>query len=246
MKRLLFVFLIVLVIGVVGAYAFFEFSVPNIVFTGDEEILSTAGNELAVRRLYTADVNLEEALVSYEEEGIADTGFTEDEYITALQQAGTPEFSPAFYFNVVRPDPTLDVYNFAALVRQEMAEEQVDSDFKIENLTLDVVAEGFMMSEVDFTYPDSNLTGAFSILSEDGTILNAKLENTPSVSMKLIGEQGMLTLNCKYDVVTNNIFPRVALEDQLLMIYINVSYQNGALNIEYIREPYSSLADMEY
>ncbi|MCL2087234.1 MAG: hypothetical protein FWH05_06545 [Oscillospiraceae bacterium] len=245
MKRLFFVLGIVIVIGVVGAYAFLEFTVPNIVYVNDTETLGSGGNDIIIRRLYTAEIDVEGALAEYSGSDLSER-FLEEEYLDSLQASSEPLMLPAFYFNVSRPDTTGNAFELSTFMWQETAKGQIENHFRIENLTLDIEASGFEIEEADFIREVTNRSKTPIILSDDRVFLNATFDSTPSLVTKLSGTRGTLELIYKYDIVTNNIFPTVSKSEQILMLYVDISYENNVLRVEYIREPYSSLEDMQY
>ena len=59
MRRVIIVFLILLVIGIVGFYTYNEFRVREIVYVGDYES-DASDNTHSVKRLYSSDVDFEE------------------------------------------------------------------------------------------------------------------------------------------------------------------------------------------
>lgn len=246
MKRLFFIFLILVVIGVVGLYTFIEFSVPEIAFVTDTKQDTSRGNEMVLHRLYTSGIDVD-AFYNSVESFLISTEFTEDEIYAAALASGTPEFFPAFYFNLYYPDPKTQTFNFNGVIRQEYTENQKNVNFDISNIHLELISEGLNIENVETVLSDSSIKSLNApVISEDKRSMAINLDNVSIYSFNLTGTGGKVTFQFTYDIVTNSIFPNNVLQSQLLIVYANIFISSdGALSVEYINEPYSAVEDLE-
>lgn len=253
MKRLLFVFLILIVLAVTGFYVMNAFSIPAINFVADHVETSTSGNEMAVRRLYTGEVDID-AFYESMEGSLVSAEFTEDEIYSAALAAGDPQFFPAFYFTVLYNDDGGDnTFTFDGLFRQEFIAGQKEAPFTISNLHMEVTSDEFRIRNFSVIpiNADENY-GATPVISTDEHTLAVNLLNIGGCGMDFAPQEGAaatgrVTFRFTYDVVTTGILPATALTGQYLEVYADMSYTaSGGLRVEYINEPYSSLDDLEY
>ncbi len=243
MKRILFIFLILLVMGVVGLYVFLEFRVPDITYVSDATKLSSKGNEAIVYRLYTSGIDID-AFTANVENSLVSTEFTEDEIYAAAIASGEPQFYPAFYFKMYHPDVNRKSFLFEGAIRQAFARNQKEANFNFTNVHLELVSDGLDISSVDYTLVDNKVASQNApVVSEDKRSMVINLDNVSFFNVVLDGASGMLTFQYTYDIVSNGIFPNTVLYNQLLIVYMNVKLVNDAMEVEYISEPYSSLEE---
>jgi hypothetical protein len=238
--------MIVVVIAVVALYAFLEFRVNEIVFVADRTETWAFGREMAVRRLYNSNVDID-AFFATVEESLISADFTENEIFTAALASGNPEFFPAFYFNTYNPDISIDEFEFFARITQEFAPNQSNFNFVMTDLYLEIITDGPMISNVELRpeNPAEKIPGT-PVISDDGRQLAINLVNVWGYSFTITGT-GRVTFQYTYDIATSNLFSSRALEEQLLIVHVNVLRgQNGDLVIEYINEPFSSLEEYLY
>lgn len=246
MKRLLFIFAILIVLGVVGFYTFMEFSVPEISYVTDRTSASTRGNEMVLHRLYTSGIDVDE-FYDKVEKSLISAEFSEEEIYAAALASGTPEFYPAFYFNIYYPDPNVLTFNFNGQVRQEFTSNQTNVSFDLSNIHLELLTEGLTIENVETAITDPDIKSMNApVISEDKRSMAINLDNVTSYSLDFAGNGGKATFQFTYDITSNSIFPSTAMTEQLLVVYANISVTSeGGLNVEYISEPYSSLEDLE-
>jgi hypothetical protein len=253
MKRLLFVFLILIVLAVTGFYVMNAFSIPAINFVADHVEVSTSGNEMAIRRLYTGEVDID-AFYESMEGSLVSAEFTDDEIYNAALAAGDPQFFPAFYFEVLYNNNSSDnVFNFSGSFRQEFVPGQTEAPFTMSNLHMEVTSETLRIR--DFSVVPINPDEAYSaapVISEDEHTLAVNLIGVGGCEMDFAPDvagaaNGRVTFRFTYDVVTTGILPNTALSGQYLEVYADMSYTSAdGLKVSYISEPYSSLDDLEY
>jgi hypothetical protein len=244
MRRIVFVFLIVAVVAVVGFFAFLEFRTNEIFFESDAVDNWDYGTR--VRRAYRSGVDVD-AFFAQAEGSLVTAEFTEEELLAAAYASGVPEFAPSFYFNIYNPDSLLDVFNLVAMVKAEMLPDQTNFNFMIANLNLEIMTDGSLISNLEFNPGDDHEhTGApgTPIISADGRSLAVNLGSVTEYTLTLTGT-GRVSFQYVYSVVTNSIFPRPALEEQLLIVHANISRgEGGELVVQYIKEPYSMVEEL--
>lgn len=246
MKRLLFIFAILIVLGVVGFYTFMEFSVPEISFVTDTKNVTVRGNEMMLHRLYTSGIDVDE-FYNKVESSLISAEFSEDEIYMAALASGTPEFYPAFYFNLYYPDPKVAKLNFGGQVCQEFTENQTSANFNISNIHLELLTEGLTIENVETSITDLDVKSMNApVISEDKRSMAINLDNVTGYTLDFLGSVGTATFQYTYDITTNSIFPNTVLTGQLLIVHANISVTaEGGLMVEYINEPYSSLDELE-
>lgn len=245
--------MILIVLAVTGFYVMNAFSIPAINFVNDRVELSTAGNEMAIRRLYTGEVDID-AFYESMEGSLVLAEFTEDEIYNAALAAGEPQFYPAFYFEVLYNNDSSDnVFNFYGSFRQEYADRQTEAPFTMTNLHMEVASDTLSITEFSAIpiKADENYSAA-PVISEDERTLAVNLINVSGCEMDFAPQAGAaavgrVSFRFTYDVVTTGILPATALTDQYLEVYADMSFTaEGGLKVDYISEPYSSLDDLEY
>ncbi|MCL2077850.1 MAG: hypothetical protein FWH08_05520 [Oscillospiraceae bacterium] len=246
MRKIVFVFLIIAVLAVIGGYTFLEFRVNEIFFVTDRTETWAFGKEMVVRRLYNSGVDID-AFFDKTEQSLITAEFTEDELYAAALISGTPEFYPAFYFSTYNPESGKDIFEFSAMLRQEFAPNQTDFDFTKVNLRVEVMTDAPVISNVELRPEDpSQKNLATPVISADGRSMAVDLSGVSGYSLTLTGT-GRVTFQYTYDIATSRLIPSMALEEQLLIVHANISRgPNGEFSVEYINEPYSSLEEFFY
>ncbi|MCL2107729.1 MAG: hypothetical protein FWH20_00090 [Oscillospiraceae bacterium] len=250
MRKILFVFLILAVVAVVGFLAYLELRVPEIVYVDDTTHSWADGREMVLRRLYNSGVDID-AYFEKVEDMLITADFTDDEIFAAALASGTPEFFPAFYFSMHNPDIAENEFVFTAMTRQEQAPGQDDFNFNISNLYLEVTTNGPMISDVELRpenagNSDTDRVTITPVLSADGRSLAVELDNISSYNF-LISGAGSMTFQYTYDIIYSNLLSSTALEEQLLIVHVNFARSpNGEFIVEYINEPYSDLEEYLY
>lgn len=222
MKRVIIVFLILLVIGTVGFYTYNEFRVREIVYVGDYES-SSSRNRHAVKRLYSSDVDFDgyneklERLISLE--------FTEEEVLKAALESGEPEFYPAIHTNVFRETAEDEFFTLRSKVIQELAEGQERTNFRLSNLRLEVITNGVSIDEVRAESLDTmnNTEIETPLMNEEGTGMTVDLKNYGDTEIVFNGTTGMIVLQYVFDVESVSVFPKTVLTDCFIRINVTVS-----------------------
>jgi hypothetical protein len=242
MRRPVFIFLIVAVVAVVGFYTFLELRVSEIVFVPPDRVETWAfGKEMALRRLYNSGVDVD-AFFAKIEEMLVNAEFTEDEIYAAALASGVAEFYTAFYFSTYGPTIGEDVFEFDARIRQEFAPGQVNFNFRMADLRLEITTDIVEISDFEMRAenPALEIPGT-PVISANRRTLAVELDNVSGYSLTLTGT-GSVTFQYTYSVVTSGLFTSVALEEQILRVHANISRdENGEFQVEYINDPWSSL-----
>ena len=234
--------LIVIVVAVVALYAFLEFRTSEIYFESD--VVETWDYGARVKRIYRSGVD-EAAFFAQSEETLVTAEFTEEEMLAAALASGTPEFCPAFYLNIYKPDGVTDIFRFVGSIKSEALPEQTSFNFAISDLHLEIMTDGVTITGFELTESNGepSRTVINPIVSEDRRTLAVTLGTATDYTMVLTG-LGRVTFQFNYTIVTNGLFRRPALEEQLLIIHANISRGDGGeLLVEYISEPYSMIEE---
>lgn len=222
MKRVIIVFLILLVIGTVAFYTYNEFRVREIVYVGDYETVSEDSNKFAVKRLYSSDVDFD----SYNEklENLISLEFTEEEVLKAALESGEPEFYPAFHTNVYTESEEEGVFTLRSKVIQELAEGQERTNFRVSNLRLEVITNGVAIDEVYAESMDTfnNTQHEVPLINEEGTGMTVDLKNYGDTEIVFNGTGGMIVLQYVFDVESVSVFPTTVLTDCFIRINVTV------------------------
>lgn len=230
MKRVIIVFLILLVIGTVGFYTYNEFHVREIVYVGDYES-SSSRNRHAVKRLYSSDVDFEEYNAKLER--LISLEFTEEEVLKAALESGEPEFYPAFHTSVFRETSEDDFFTLRSKVIQELATSQERTNFRLANLRLEVITNGVTIDEVRAESLDTmNKTEIeVPLINEEGTGMTVDLKNYGDTEIVFNGTSGNIVLQYVFDVESVSVFPTTVLTDCFIRINVDVSLMedDGAL-----------------
>jgi uncharacterized protein YxeA len=247
MKRIFFIVLIVAVLGVVGFYAFNEFSVPEILYVSDKTTSTARGTQTVIHRLYNSGVDSDTFYETVTAHAVK-AEFTDEEIEAAALKSGTPEFYPAFYFNLNYSDSKTKTYVFHGSVVQEIAPKQTAANFKLTNVHVEISAPDFEISDVKYETDNKNVKSVNSpVISDDKHNMTMGLDNLKFYEFNLSGkENGRISFIFTYDIASNSLFSSTVMTEQLLMVYADVTYseENGE-NVTFITEPYSKLEDMD-
>ena len=221
MKKGVLITLIVLVLATIGVFLYFELSVKEIFYVSDYEA-EIIDNRYSVKRLYSSDVNIEE--FNEQIEKLISLEFTEEDIMQAALEAGTPEFYPAFHiYSYSREEDDCLVLDIAAV--QELAENQQNMNFCMDNIRLEVVTNGVTIKE--FNSHSGNWHGSTSdsqhIINDEKNGLAVGLGSFGDAELVLDGNTGIVVLQFSYDVRSQSMFPKEVLTDCFLRMDINLS-----------------------
>ncbi|MCM1334666.1 MAG: hypothetical protein NC084_08995 [Bacteroides sp.] len=255
MKKIVIILLMVLVVGIVGFYAYNELRVREIVYVNDTLVEGSA-NRSAVKRLYSSDVDMEkynallEQLISLE--------FTEEDILHAALESGTPEFYPAFHTGVYRESTKDDEeegetgndaaetdeaaedepkgFFLRSRVIQELAEGQERTNFRLANLRLEVITNGVTIDEVTAQSTDTlnNTVLETPLVNEQGTGMTVFLKNCGDTEIAFLGTDGTIVLQYVYDVESVSLFPTTVMTNCFIRINVRTSAdEEGNILAEY-------------
>ena len=212
MKRVIIVFLILLVIGIVGFYAYNEFRVREIVYVGDYES-DISENTHSVKRLYSSDVDFD----AYNEklEDLISLEFTEEEVLKAALESGEPEFYPTFHTKVHKGNTNDDFFTLSAKAVQQLAEGQTRANFTLANLRLEVITNNVTIDEITASSQDSMsvVRKEVPLVNEQGTGMTVDLRNYGDTEIVFNGTSGMVVLQYSYDIESVSLFPATVHEN---------------------------------
>ncbi len=222
MRRVIIVFLIILVIGTVGFYTYNEFHVREIVYVGDYES-DTANNSHSVKRLYSSDVDFEEYNAKLED--LISLEFTEEEILKAALESGEPEFYPAFHTSVYKGSTKDDYFMLSTKVVQQLAEGQTRANFTLTNLRLEVITNNVTIDEVTAESQDylSVVRKEVPLINEEGTGMTVDLRNYGDTKITFNGTSGAIVLQYVFDIESVSIFPTTVISDCFIRINVSVS-----------------------
>lgn len=222
MRRVIIVFLILLVIGTVGFYTYNEFRVREIVYVGDYESES-GGNNHSVKRLYSSDVDFEEYNAKLED--LISLEFTEEEILKAALESGEPEFYPAFCTSVYKGSTKDDYFVLSTKVVQQLAEGQTRANFTLSNLRLEVITNNVTIDEVTAESQDnlSVVRKEVPLMNEEGTGMTVDLRNYGDTEITFNGTSGAIVLQYVFDIESVSVFPTTVLSDCFIRINVSVS-----------------------
>lgn len=244
MRKIVIILLMVLVVGIVGFYAYNEFRVREIVYVNDYQ--STKNSRSAVRRLYSSDVDLEKynellgQLISLE--------FTEEDILRAALESGTPEFYPAFHTSVYREESgdgknaedeenaEREGFTLRSRVIQELTEGQERTNFRLANLRLEVITNGVVIDEVTAESLDTlnNTARESALVNEQGTGMTVSLKNCGDTEIKFLGTDGTIVLQYVYDIESVSLFPQTVMSGCFMRIDVRTSLdEDGKITADY-------------
>lgn len=244
MRKIVIILLMVLVIGIVGFYAYNEFRVREIVYVNDHQ--TTVNSRCAVRRLYSSDVDLEKynellaQLISLE--------FTEEDILHAALESGTPEFYPAFHTSVYQEsdekkenaenaeEEEREGFTLRSRVVQELTEGQERTNFRLANLRLEVITNGVTIDEVTAESIDTlnNTARESALVNEQGTGMTVSLKNCGDTEIKFLGSEGTIVLQYVYDIESVSLFPQTVMSGCFIRINVRTSMdEDGKITAEY-------------
>lgn len=238
MKKIVIILLMILVVGIVGFYAYNELRVREIVYVNDSLSEGNA-NRSAVRRLYSSDVDMEkynallEQLISLE--------FTEEDIMRAALASGTPEFYPAFHTGVYREssrgeETEEEGFVLRSRVLQELIEGQERTNFRLANLRLEVITNGVTIDEVTAQSTDTlnNTVLESPLVNEQGTGMTVFLKNCGDTEISFLGTNGTIVLQYVYDIESVSLFPSTVMTNCFMRINVRTSTdEEGNLVAEY-------------
>ncbi len=222
MRRVIIVFLILLVIGTVGFYTYNEFRVREIVYVGDYES-ENGSNGHSVKRLYSSDVDFEEYNAKLED--LISLEFTEEEILKAALESGEPEFYPAFHTSVYKGNTKDDFFVLTTKVVQQLAEGQTRANFTLSNLRLEVITNNITIDEVTAESQDSLsvVRKEVPLMNEEGTGMTVDLRNYGDTEIIFNGTSGAIVLQYVFDIESVSVFPTTVLSDCFIRINVSVS-----------------------
>ncbi len=233
MKKIFIILLMIIVLGIVGFYAYNEFHVREIVYVDDYQ--SAEGkNRWAVRRLYSSDVDFEKYNETLEQ--LISLEFTEEEIMQAALESGTPEFFPAFHTGVIRENSNDNGFTLRARVLQELAEGQERTNFRLANLRLEVICNGVTIKEVTAESLDilNNTKKQTPLINEQGSGMTVSLENYGDTEITFDGTAGTVVLQYVYDIESVSVFPTTVMTDCFLRINVQTGAdEEGRISAEY-------------
>ncbi len=233
MKRVIIVFLILLVIGTVGFYTYNEFHVREIVYVGDYEA-EVKNNTHAVKRLYSSDVDFDE--YNSKLESLISLEFTEEEVLKAALESGEPEFYPTFHTSVYKGNTNDDFFVLSTKVVQQLAEGQTRANFTLSNLRLEVITNNVTIDEVTAESQDnlSVVRKEVPLINEEGTGMTVDLKNYGDTKITFNGTTGAVVLQYVFDIESVSIFPTTVLENCFIRINVSVSEDaDGRITAQY-------------
>lgn len=245
MKKAVIVLLILLVLGIVGYFVYGEITVKEITYVSDLEHDGGDGR-YSVKRLYSSDIDIEAFNAKVENLNMLE--FSEEEITKAALEAGIPQFYPAFHVLTYKPSGKENENKiFMRLsVVQELAPNQQNTDYSMENLRLETMTTGVSITEAEAVGTDSlNRSINETILkNEAGTGMTVDLNDYGDVKMTLEGNTGTVTLQYTYDIRKNSLIPSPALEGCLVMIRVSIiTNDEGETEITYKCDPASTISE---
>lgn len=240
MKKAVIVMLILLVLGIVGYFVYNELNVKEITYVSDLEH-NIGDGRYSVKRLYSSDIDLE--AFNEKVEKLIMVEFSEEDVLAAALDAGTPEFYPAFRIHTYRPLKEDKIY-MDIFAEQQLAPNQKNTDYSMDNLKLEAVTTGISITEAEAIGTDSfNRSMNEAILkNDDGTGMMVELSDYGNAKLTLDGITGSVVLQFSYDIKKNTLIPRTAVTGCMVMIRINIiTNDEGETEITYRLEPISTI-----
>jgi len=240
MRRIVFIVLSVVVAALVGFFCWREFLIPEINFVGDFQ-KSDTGNHLTINRLYAAEVDhakYDEAIDSI----LNLTEYTEEERFQAAIASGIPEFYPSFNFIVHGNYSEIKLRGYISI---EIADNQPENRFKFGEIGLEVDSPNLEITEVNIVpYEGANEQQQLTKI-HTAQQAAADISNASSFEITMEGGSGTVTLQLVYSVQADTFLPKTMLTEQVIQIHAEISTNDdGTLNVEFIKEPYSNLEEL--
>lgn len=241
MKKAVIVLLMLLVIAIVGYFVYNELSIKEITYVSDVEHNEGDGR-YSIKRLYSSDIDID--AFNEKVDKLLMLEFSEEDILAAALEAGTPQFYPAFHILTYRPLKDEDTIYMDLSAVQEIAPNQKDTDYSMDNLKLEIMTTGVSITEAEAVGTDSlNRTVNETILkNENGTGMMVELNDYGSVKMTLGGVTGSVVLQYTFDIKKNTLIPRTAVEGCMVMIRVNIiTNAENETEITYTLEKISSI-----
>lgn len=243
MRKIVLVVLIIVVLGIVGFFAYTEFSVPEITYVSDYDDDSTPGY-YSVKRLYSTDIDIE--ALDEKIENLISLEFTEEEIMKAALEAGRPVFYPCFYVTVSKPSLDEDEIIIRAYALQELAEGQKTAEFGMTNLRAEIITNGITITEasaISHDYLDMKKEETV-LKNESGTGMTVSLGDYGETEMYLKGTAGTMTIQFVYDIKNDSLLPKTVTENCFLKINLTVTTdENGRIETAFTADPASTVEE---
>ena len=241
MKKAVIIFLILVVLGIVGYFVYSEISVKEITYVSSVENDDKEG-KYSVKRLYSSDIDVE--AFNKKVENLILLEFSDEDIEAAALEAGIPQFYPAFHVRTYKPHDEENTVYMDLMAVQELAPGQVDINYSMTNLRLEIMTTGVSIVEAEAVGTDSmNRTINEAILKNDsGTGMMVDLNDYGTVKLKLEGVTGNIILQYTFDIRSNSLLPSTVLTGNLVNIRINViTNAEGETEITYQLDPASTV-----
>jgi hypothetical protein len=246
MRKVVFIIIAVAVVAVMVFFGWREFRVPTINYVGDRDVLVTS-NHLRVHRMYSAEIDhtaYQESLdaIMY----LTQEAFTEEELFQAALEAGRPSFFPWFNFvasNAVHENE--DEIWVDGYITLGFAEGQTEGRFRMGETSVEAITQGDLTIERFEVFAPPG--GGVDPLPKVFTGAQAAVDVTGQSAFRvaLTGESGMLTLQLVYSIDVETPLVLTVQEERLMQIHVIISLDDfGALETEFIVEPYSNLEQL--
>lgn len=246
MKKAIIVFLIILVLGIIGGFVYYELSIPAITYVSDTSKEYGKGNRFVISRLYSSNVDAD-ALKKMLDSSLITTEFTDEEILAAALKAGDPQLYLSFDF-VVTENSDRDGYVVTGMIYQQLAKGQEKADFKPINLWLTSSVAGAALDGFEIIPADEeqeNINSA-SVINEAKTALTAKLDDTSGFTMELTGDTATVTVRYTYDIISSGVLTTTAMTEQFFEINLTLGKDsNGEVTVAYALTPGNVIAESE-
>lgn len=243
MKKLLICFLILVVLGVVGGFAYLEIQVPDISFVSDTYDDKNV-NEYSLRRLYSSNVDFD-GLTKSLEQSLVSVEFSEEDILKAALASGTPEFFPAFYIKAEQSGDDANQFFLTGTMVQEVADGQIDTKFQLHNLRLEMITTGLTIESAKNLVEDKEITYKAAVIADGKNQMTLECASVGKFEAKLSGTVGQIILQYTFDVYSATLLNRECLTRQLVQIYADVTTDaDGKLNVTYSHTDYATIDEL--
>ncbi|MCL1831878.1 MAG: hypothetical protein FWG45_03070 [Oscillospiraceae bacterium] len=248
MRKVVFIIIAVVAVGIVAFFGWREFRVPNINFVTDRAI-SARENSFRVERLYATEID-HDAYEAELEKMLVLTEYDEEMRFQAAIAAGKPAFFPSFELvastmpSPLEGDDDLEVW-LDGHVRINVAEGQTEGRFKLGEASIEAVAQGDLaLKRVEVFAPPGAGADPLPLISTD-TQAAVNITDQTSFRIVMTGNTGMLTLQFVYNVDVETPLVMTALEECVLQIHVMVTVNEfGGLETTFEAEDYSVLEQL--
>jgi hypothetical protein len=247
MRKIVFIVVAVVVLGVIAFFGWREFRVPPITFVTDRSMVIT-DNHFSVQRLYAIEIDhdayeaaLDEILLLNQE------AFSEEERLQAAIAAGQPAFFPSFEFvsTTITNSEGDDEIWVDGFVVVRAAPGQTEARFRMGKTSLEAITQGGLAIErVEvFSQPGMGVDPLPLIQTENNATVDVTGQSSFRVAMS--GTTGMLTLQLVYNVDVETPLVLTVLEEQLLQVHITLTVNEfGNITAEFDAESFNSLEQL--